>query len=90
MGDIYSAAATVYVWLGSGENNSDRALNFIEYAGFHRYFQWDLESASIEKRQLETRKAAYAYAFGPMGRIRVSSSSAKRKSTKQGLHLSSD
>jgi hypothetical protein len=82
MGDIYSNAVTVYVWMGSGNHNIDRALHFIEHAGFQRYFQYDLESASVEKRQREIRKATYAYAFGRMGRIRVSPST-KRKSTKQ-------
>jgi len=88
MGDIYSEAETVYVWLGSGNVACDRALNFVEHAGFQRYFQWELESATYEKRQLETRKAAYDYAFGRMGQIRASSSPEKSKWAEQGCNVS--
>ncbi|KAE9367526.1 hypothetical protein N431DRAFT_444660 [Stipitochalara longipes BDJ] len=77
MGSIYSKASIVYVWLGIGRNSSNRALNFIENARFQHYFRWDLESASIKDRQLELHKAARAYAFGRLGWIQESSSSAQ-------------
>jgi len=81
MGSIYSKASIVYVWMGIGKNNSNRALNFIELARFQHYFQRDSESASIKDCQLEIRKAARAYALGGLGRIQESSSSVQRKST---------
>jgi hypothetical protein len=84
MGSIYSKASIVYVWMGIGKNSSNRALNFIEHARFQHYFRWDLESASIKDRQLEIHKAARAYAFGRLGRIQESSSSAQCESTIQG------
>jgi hypothetical protein len=72
MGDIYAEAETVYVWLGSGSGACSRALKFVERAGFQRYFQWEPESASYETHKPETRKAAYAYAFGRMGSVKPS------------------
>lgn len=88
MGDIYSKAQTVYVWLGSGNVACRRALNFVKRAGFQHSFPRDLESASYEIHQLEaheaeTRKAAFDYAFGRMGRIQVSSSPGTSKSAMQ-------
>lgn len=80
MGSIYSKASIVYVWMGIGKSDSNRALNFIEHAGFQHYFRQDLESASIKDRHLEIHKAARAYAFGELGRIQESSSSAQRES----------
>jgi hypothetical protein len=66
--------------MGIGKSDSNRALNFIEHAGFQHYFRQDLESASIKDRHLEIHKAARAYAFGELGRIQESSSSAQRES----------
>jgi hypothetical protein len=83
MGSIYSRASIVYVWMGIGKNDSNRALNFIEHAKFQHYFRRDLESASIKDRQLELHKAARACAFGRPGRIQESSSSAHREPTIQ-------
>jgi len=83
MGSIYSKASIVYVWMGIGGNASNRALNFIEHARFQHYFRRDLESASVGDRQLEIHKAARAYAFGRLGRIQESSSSAQRELTIQ-------
>jgi hypothetical protein len=84
MGSIYSKASIVYVWMGIGKNSCNRALSFIEHAKFQHYFRSDLESASIQDRQLEIHKAARAQAFGRLGRIQESLSSAQRKSTIQG------
>ena len=39
MGDIYSQGATVYVWLGKGNEKTDRAINYMKTAGFLDYFQ---------------------------------------------------
>jgi len=39
MGDIYSQAAIVYVWLGEGNEKTDRAINYMKTAGFLDYFQ---------------------------------------------------
>ena len=80
MGSVYSKASIVYVWMGIGKNNTNRALNFIEHARFQHYFRWDIESASIKDHKLETQKAACAYAFGRLGRVQESLSSVQRES----------
>jgi hypothetical protein len=38
MGEIYSRAATVYVWLGEGDGASNRAMRYLEAAGCPQYF----------------------------------------------------
>jgi hypothetical protein len=38
MGRIYSAAKTVYIWLGDGTPASDKAMNYMAEAGFVEYF----------------------------------------------------
>jgi hypothetical protein len=38
MGEIYSASAAVYVWLGEGTVSSDRALRYFAQAGFVDYY----------------------------------------------------
>lgn len=38
MGDIYSHASTVYVWLGEGTEGTDRAMAYLATAGFLNYF----------------------------------------------------
>lgn len=38
MKDIYSQAATVYVWLGEGNDYSDRVINYLKTAGFLDYY----------------------------------------------------
>jgi hypothetical protein len=86
MGDIYSEAETVYVWLGVGNAACDRALRFIQYAGFQRYFRWEEESAQYEISKHQTQKAAYAYAFGRMGSIRTAP---PRKKGQCKIHLPS-
>jgi hypothetical protein len=37
MGRIYSQAATTYVWLGEGNESTDRAINYMKTAGFYDY-----------------------------------------------------
>jgi hypothetical protein len=74
MGNIYSKASIGYVWMGIGKNNSDRALDFIEHAGFQQHLRWDLESASFKDCQLEIKKATRAYALGKLGQIQESQS----------------
>jgi Heterokaryon incompatibility protein (HET) len=39
MGDIFSKAATVYVWLGEGNPASHRAMKYLETAVFTDYFR---------------------------------------------------
>ncbi|KAH6870445.1 heterokaryon incompatibility protein-domain-containing protein [Alternaria rosae] len=56
MGDIYSQAATVYVWLGEGNEKSDRAIKYMETAGFLDYFQ-------AESGDTKTPKADYGRPF---------------------------
>ncbi|KAF7676525.1 hypothetical protein GT037_006030 [Alternaria burnsii] len=38
MGDIYSRATNVYVWLGEGDDSSDRVMEYMRTAGFLHYF----------------------------------------------------
>lgn len=38
MGQIYSRAKTVYVWLGEGNERSDRAINYLATAGLLEYY----------------------------------------------------
>ncbi|KAI0894998.1 heterokaryon incompatibility protein-domain-containing protein [Annulohypoxylon nitens] len=38
MGDIYSLAATVYVWLGEETLGSEAAIDYLSSAGFQRHF----------------------------------------------------
>jgi len=49
MGDIYSQAANVYVWLGEGNEKSDRAMNHMKTAGFLDYFQVGRSNVGITK-----------------------------------------
>lgn len=39
MGDIYSKAESVYVWLGDGTPGTDKAMAYMENAGFQRYYK---------------------------------------------------
>ena len=56
MGDVYSRAATVYVWLGEGNEKTDRAIEYMETAGFLDYFQ-------AEGRDTKTPGADYGRPF---------------------------
>ena len=38
MGDIYSGASTVYIWLGEGNPQTDRVIRYLSAAGFQDYF----------------------------------------------------
>lgn len=38
MGDIYSQSSTVYIWLGEGNDSSDRAMRYLGSAGLVGYF----------------------------------------------------
>jgi hypothetical protein len=38
MGEIYSSAAVTYIWLGPGNQKSDRAMALLSRAGFLDYF----------------------------------------------------
>lgn len=38
MGDIFSKAETMYVWLGEGNDATNRALAYLKSAGYLRYF----------------------------------------------------
>ncbi|KAI1094975.1 heterokaryon incompatibility protein-domain-containing protein [Rostrohypoxylon terebratum] len=38
MGDIYSLAATVYIWLGEETPGSEAAIDYLSSAGFQRHF----------------------------------------------------
>jgi hypothetical protein len=38
MGDIYSKAETMYVWLGEGNDATNRAMAYLETAGYLRFF----------------------------------------------------
>jgi hypothetical protein len=73
MGDIYSEAETVYVWLGVGGDACDRALQFIRRDDFQRYVRWEEESAQYEISKGQIRKAAWAYGFGGIVSIAASS-----------------
>ncbi|KAF7512785.1 hypothetical protein GJ744_000352 [Endocarpon pusillum] len=39
MGDIYSAAELVYIWLGDGTAGTDRAMAYMANAGFPQYYK---------------------------------------------------
>jgi hypothetical protein len=39
MGDIYTKAASTYVWLGDATSGTDRAMQYFSTAGFPRCFQ---------------------------------------------------
>lgn len=39
MGDIYSNAELVYVWVGEGSSSTGRAMAYLSTAGLHRYFR---------------------------------------------------
>jgi hypothetical protein len=49
MGDVYSKAATVYVWLGEGDAASDRAMKYLKGAGFLEFFYESLDSEPYVK-----------------------------------------
>jgi hypothetical protein len=39
MGDIYSKAALIYVWLGGRTESSDRAMAYLATVGVQGYYQ---------------------------------------------------
>ncbi|KAF2804757.1 HET-domain-containing protein [Mytilinidion resinicola] len=50
MGDIYTGAETVYLWLGEGNPQSDRAMNFLGRCGFLEYFSPGADSTEVKKK----------------------------------------
>lgn len=51
MGHIYSQAETVYVWLGTGNARSDRAISYLARAGLLEYYFPDAQSDRPPKPQ---------------------------------------
>lgn len=39
MGDVYSKAAVTYIWLGEGTPETDRAMQYLNTAGFLEFFK---------------------------------------------------
>ena len=39
MGEIYSRAKNVYIWLGDGTAGTDRAMQYLNRGGLSRYFE---------------------------------------------------
>jgi hypothetical protein len=39
VGDLYSFAISVYIWLGEGNEQSDAAMDYLSSAGFREYFE---------------------------------------------------
>ncbi|KAI1288295.1 hypothetical protein F5Y03DRAFT_401787 [Xylaria venustula] len=46
MGDVYRRASRVVAWLGPAENNSDKALDFLEYISSQIKFDWKTRTLS--------------------------------------------
>ena len=51
MGDIYSRATTVYIWLGEGSPDTDTAMGYISTVGFLNYFY---ENGDPDEEELPT------------------------------------
>jgi Heterokaryon incompatibility protein (HET) len=45
MGDVYSLARTVYVWLGPGDGQSALAMGYLREVGFQENFDYDVDGA---------------------------------------------
>jgi len=58
MGDIYSAAETVFVWLGDGDMATDRAMDYLESTGYREHF-FSNSNKSIEQNPLEVAIASW-------------------------------
>jgi Heterokaryon incompatibility protein (HET) len=48
MGKIYSKASTVYVWLGEGDDATDRAMKYLSTSGYLEYFSSGQKSVTDE------------------------------------------
>ncbi|KAF2269758.1 HET-domain-containing protein [Lojkania enalia] len=57
IGNIYSAAETVYIWLGEGNIRTGRAMAYLATAGFLEYF----DSTPLDKGQSTSRPWAAAF-----------------------------
>jgi hypothetical protein len=63
MGHIYSLASSVYIWLGEGSHESDKAMDNLAAAGFLEYFlekdEFDKDRPSIKARKWAAVWAAW-------------------------------
>jgi hypothetical protein len=61
MGDIYSKSTTVYVWLGNGTPESDRAMDYLATAGFVEDFFIEDDSIGDESSRVVHPRASAAF-----------------------------
>jgi hypothetical protein len=49
MGDIYSTAETVFIWLGDGDAATNRAMTYLQSSGYRQYF-FDISTEQASPR----------------------------------------
>jgi hypothetical protein len=52
MGDVYSLAHTVYIWLGPGDYQSDLAMEYLREVGFQENFNSEINTSVAQVRHL--------------------------------------
>lgn len=62
MGDIYSRAHTVFVWLGEGNPGTDRAMSYLGRAGYPAYY-FKPDTTFMERRSLSWPQPAALMAY---------------------------
>ena len=73
MGDIYSKASPVIVWLGEGSDKTDRAMSYLSRAGLTEIFLWSLSHHDPEVFRADPlvfRKRAFLSALWAYDRAR--------------------
>jgi len=67
MGSIYSKAKVVYIWLGAGNSESDRAMDYLATAGFLEFFttngEFTGDNSLISPRPWAAAWRAYTYSW---------------------------
>ncbi|KAF1842326.1 uncharacterized protein K460DRAFT_420244 [Cucurbitaria berberidis CBS 394.84] len=64
MSDIYMKATLVYVWLGEGSSETDRAMAYLSNSHFQKHFNVKLDGSKVD-RPYAAAWSLYASAFNP-------------------------